>query len=104
MNKYIETTKFSEKTCSINAIKFINFQRKLKKYAKLCLDETTRLFVIHYSSIRHYKKLLKMKTTKNTGEIQKIRRKVLKESVQVIETSSFSLQTLCMIQWTSALS
>ena len=55
-----------------------------KKYAKLVLERTTTKFfiVIHKLSIRHYNKSLTMKTTKNTGKIQKFSRKVREEIVE----------------------
>ena len=54
------------------------------KYAKLCLDERTRMFVIHIASIGQHKMSLKMKTAKHRGKIQKLSRKMQKESVEAI--------------------
>ena len=49
-----------------------------------CLDVTTRLFVIQKLPIIHYNLLLTMKTTTNTGKIQKSTGKVGEESVEAI--------------------
>ena len=58
---------------------------------------------VQKSSARNYNKLLTMKTTTNTGKIQRCIGKVLEESVEAIWTISVSLKTLSMIPWTSSL-
>ena len=81
MNKHIKTMKFFEKNRSNNAIKFNSLQWKLintPSYATV-RQRKDGTFGIHNSSIRHYKKSLTMKTTKNTGKIQKISRNVREE-------------------------
>ena len=52
MKIYIKTTKFSRKTVVSTPLN----STEAHKYAKFCLDETTRMFFIHMSSIGRYDK------------------------------------------------
>ena len=71
MNENIKTRKYFQKTRSIENHQIQKLSAEANKYAKLCLDETTQMFVNHSSSIRHYKKSLTTKTTTYTVKNQK---------------------------------
>ena len=68
-NKYIKITKLLRKPVVPTPL---NFQWNLVNTLR-CLDTTTRMFVIHKLSKRHYNKSLTMKTKTSTGKNQKIR-------------------------------
>ena len=91
MNKYIKKRHFFEKIRSNNATKLNSLQRELKN--TLSYDSVRQqdgMFGIRNSSIKHYKKLLTMKTTKKTGKIQKISRKMLEEFRSPLNYKLFS--------------
>ena len=83
MNKYIRTTKLLRKLVVPTPLISLAFNG-ITKYAELCLHGTTGLLTIHFWSISPYNKLLKMKTTKKTGNNQNVSRKVPEESVETI--------------------
>ena len=92
MNKHIKTLNFFEENSTINAINFDRLQRELintLSYASV-RQQKYGMFGIHNSSIRHYKKLLTMKTTKNTGKNQKNARKVREECQSPLNYKLFS--------------
>ena len=70
--------------------KSINAPNHAQRRGKDCLSCT-----VNQEDI--IKCLMTMKTTISTGKIQKFNRKVRGESVEAIQTISFSLETLSMI-------
>ena len=88
MNKYIKTTKYLIKPILATPL-ISKLSTEANKHAKLCLDETTRLFFINNSLIKHYQKSLIVKPTTISGKIQNKNRKVPEESVEAVETIRF---------------
>ena len=83
MNKQTKTTKFLRNPV-ISMPSIQQLSKIAKTYAHLSSDETTRMFVIHFSSIGQYNKPLTMKTTTTIGKIQKLIRNMGEEKVEAI--------------------
>ena len=78
MIKYIETTIFLRKPVASTPLISIDCSGS-QKNAKILLDGTKTMFY-YWLSIRYYNKSLTMRTTTNTGKIQKFIRKAREEN------------------------